>query len=289
MKEFHVMMTVFPWFQSCLPGGLKYDLNAPMADRIQLAVRAAGILLNKAKETGTNRWGSPMAADNYTPIGLLQRYMEHGTLRSDRKHWKATCMQYHVWSGVDEWSVGVMPTDKKNWDEFRTAMREYISSYERNWVDRPAAVNEEVLATVSKRDTKPDHLHYMTVLFPFFMAHTPGGIHYDMSIPLDERVDRWVIQTRILGDTAAALGVALSGGQRAEEETGSSFASNVERLCVSMNIRQIRNRWKRAMDNMQLDRTDPQWRRPDGREAKWSPEWVRFRDNLQARYSHLFA
>lgn len=282
-----MQITTFPWFQSCLPGGINYDLTAPLEQRVLKAARAAEVLLLAAKAAGTNRYGR-IGCNEYTPQGLLQRYTEHGTLRTDRKAWKDLCQRLKVWSAVPEWAVPVTADDTKNWVEFRLGIHVYLKQFE----TRKPQPELFMHPALSDEDTKPtpDQLFptyesWMQTGFPFLMSHVPGGINYDMSISRDLRVDAWIRQVRISLESTAALGVSLGGNKF--PNVGHSFYTMAGKLGTSTELRKVRAAWKKHMDKLEWDRSDELWRRADGRDQKWANEWLQFRDNFKLRYSHM--
>lgn len=133
---------------------------------------------------------------------------------------------------------------------------------------------------------KPHWEHYMKVVFPTMMAHTPGGVEYNPNIPMDARVDQWFEQFEIIETWNQALGIRVDGypsPNPAYEPRTPAF--NAVHYSVSTRLRVARRQWKRAMEVLGWECGDHLWRNPtrDDDQA-WAHEWRVFRRAAHQRY-----
>lgn len=279
-----------PLFQSHFPGGINYDLTKPMEHRIKLVAAAAFAVLYEAKELDVNHVGlASKKHKRYSAISLLQRYLEHGTFREDRKSWKTVCKAQKVWSAVEEWAVPETKDDKKLWEEFRVALKAFIVGNSIN-VNRsnkvktladvpeqePKVPNECWLRHFEKYASNPEYQHLINVQFPEWMSMTPGGQNYRMDVymTIEERVRRWEHATAELAATAVRLGVRIDGGPGVTKISPDN--QRAVRYSTATQLRVIRNGWKKVMKHLGLKYDDSMWRLPDARSGIWSVEWTEF-------------
>jgi hypothetical protein len=278
-----------PWFQSFFPTGISYDLNVPIEERVETTYNACKVFLSIAEKAGVSHVGQLGKPIRYTPVGLLQRYLEHGTFSADRKKWRALCDGLKIWSAVDEWSVGESKNDTKLWEEFRVAMKAFLlrkgnrdesmtlPNVERNEVAK-SIKKEQLFERYKELTNDPAWIHYMTVLFPEWMSHTPGGQNYRMDEYLDiqQRAIRWQNVTNRLVEAAQALRVRLDGGPGICFDDKNDGDRAVRYSCATQ-LRKMRNGWKKEMRYADLHYNDQMWRLPDARTGVWTGEWVAFR------------
>jgi hypothetical protein len=288
-----------PWFQSFFPTGVSYDLTRSVEERVEETYKACKSFLMIAEMTGVSHVGQLGKPVRYTPVGLLQRYLEHGTFSTDRKKWRALCDGMKIWSAVDEWSVGESKEDTKLWEEFRVAMKAFLlakgnrdqsltyekkTPAERNVVAKTIK-KEQMFDRYKELTSNPDWIHYMTVLFPEWMSHTPGGLNYQMDTYLDiqQRAIRWHNVTNRLVEAAQALNVRLDGGPGIcfddTKENG-----RVVRFSMAAELRKMRNGWKKEMRHADLHYNDEMWRLPDARTGVWDDEWLEFRSTVKKMF-----
>ncbi|WDS62064.1 hypothetical protein [Pseudomonas phage D6] len=279
-----------PKFQSYFPGGINYDLTKPMEHRIKLVHSMTFALLQEAKSLDVTHVGrTGKKHKRYTAISLLQRYLEHGTFREDRKAWKNICKTQKVWSAVEEWAVGETPDDKKLWEEFRVALKAFVvghanrvkqSSKMKTLADapepEPKVPNECWLRHFEKHSQNPEYLHFINVQFPEWMSLTPGGQNYRMDVydTIEERVRRWESATAELVAIAIRLGIRIDGGPGITKISPDN--QRAVRYSVATQLRKIRNGWKKVMKHLELKYDDTMWRLPNARTGVWTEEWVEF-------------
>jgi len=279
-----------PTFQSHFPGGINYDLTKPMEYRIKMVHAAAFALLYEAKELDVNHVGlAGKKHRRYSAISLLQRYLEHGTFREDRKSWKNVCKIQKVWSAVEEWAVPETKEDMRLWEEFRVALKAFIvgnsihnraSNKMKTLADapepEPKETSECLIQHLNKHKDNPDYMHFVSVRFPDWMSMTPGGQNYrmDVHMTIAERVVRWERATAELVAEAIRLGIRIDGGPGITKESASN--NRAVRYSVATQLRKIRNGWKKVMLTLDLKHDDTMWRLPNARTGVWNEEWREF-------------
>lgn len=124
---------------------------------------------------------------------------------------------------------------------------------------------------------------YMREVFPTMMSYVPGGINYDMSVSLEQRVVNWVEQQNRVRNACLTARCGIAGGSEFPitgewQETW----DRIRDLSTSGNLRKIRRKWKKTMGILGWDYRDVLWRRPeDGRDADvWANEWKAFRAEI---------
>lgn len=137
------------------------------------------------------------------------------------------------------------------------------------------------------RAQDPQWQHYMRVVFPNMMAHVPGGAVYNRDISMGSRVAEYVHEISTCLLWCRRLGINLNGSPREEPlvvnqkvlwDTGAD-------LIYSVNLRKVRNKWKRAMKQLGWDCSDKAWRRPDGRDhTLWGDDWKLFQSTFNEVY-----
>lgn len=277
-----------PWFQSHFPGGIRYALDKPMEHRIKQVHYAAFNLLAVAKSLDVNHCGlTGRKHKRYSAISLLQRYLEHGTFREDRKSWKNMCKVQKLWSAVEEWAVPETKDDMRLWEEFRVALKDFIVRNEKSAREsttvrpalldtEPEQVNECWHKHFEKHRNNPDYLHFINVRFPEWMSMTPGGQNYRMDVymTIAERVVRWERATVELVAEAIRLGIRIDGGPGTTKLTPDN--QRAVRYSVATQLRKIRNGWKKVMFKLDLKHDDSMWRLPNARSGVWTEEWREF-------------
>jgi len=118
--------------------------------------------------------------------------------------------------------------------------------------------------------------NHLTVRFPHLMGHVPGGVYYDMEHKtLTERAHDFIILADDFAKFCNNHGVSAVCGVQLEPINLETFATQ---LSYSVNLRKMRNSWKKVMRKHGWDCSDPMWRRADGRDHDiWGDEWVKFR------------
>lgn len=125
----------------------------------------------------------------------------------------------------------------------------------------------------------PQYKELMTVWFPRLLALSPTGIHYDLTVPIEERVRRWFefhrefttfcnqIQRTYVGRYCP---IPMDPFDRAVHLVGKGA------------LRNLRKRWKEEMERMGWPLCDT-WTRPDNvsDSSISAPLWYAFRDAVE--------
>uniref|UniRef100_A0AB39CCM2 Uncharacterized protein n=1 Tax=Pseudomonas phage RVTF4 TaxID=3236931 RepID=A0AB39CCM2_9VIRU len=130
----------------------------------------------------------------------------------------------------------------------------------------------------------PHWEYYMKQIFPTMISYTPGGLNYDMTKSIEERVDAWVEQQEICITWCMRLDIRTDG-YKGGFLTPDHAVPNALHYSVSSRLRKCRRQWKRTMDIVGWNYDDALWRRVDGRDQDvWAQEWRIFRQTMHNRY-----
>lgn len=143
-------------------------------------------------------------------------------------------------------------------------------------------MNDKMVEYIRGQAQNEKWAYLMKELFPWMMSFTPGGINYDLNQPVELRAIAWVDAHRKLVLECYDLGVNYIGLNR---QMNDNPVNRALELSVSGNLRKLRNEWKKVMQVLSWDHSDPLWRRPDGRDSEvWAQEWRIIRAELKKLY-----
>lgn len=147
-------------------------------------------------------------------------------------------------------------------------------------------MNDKMVEYIRTKAKDEQWAYMMKELFPWMMAHTPGGIYYNMNHPSAIRAVNWVDVHAKLTVFCELLGVNYIGLNR--PMTNDPIGRAID-LSVSTKLRSLRNQWKKIMRVLGWDHSDELWRRPDGRNPElWAAEWRVLRAELKAQHPTRF-
>lgn len=118
--------------------------------------------------------------------------------------------------------------------------------------------------------------NYMKVVFPTMMSHVPGGTNYDLTAPMEVRAAQFVWEVRTCMTYGALLHINLNGAP-IDSPKNIGVLEQANELCYSVNLRKVRNKWKKTMSALGWAHNDELWRRADGRDHElWKDHWPQF-------------
>jgi hypothetical protein len=125
---------------------------------------------------------------------------------------------------------------------------------------------------------------YLKEMFPFWMGHFPGGIHYDSTRTLEELVDELGPLTRDLINYASRHSLGPGGGLKLGKVAGAEMSGSVilHKARYGSGLRKLRNSWKISCAEAGLPSNDELWRvLPQVLGEAYVQEWKEFAEAVE--------
>ncbi|QBJ02906.1 hypothetical protein MZD04_gp380 [Pseudomonas phage Psa21] len=146
-------------------------------------------------------------------------------------------------------------------------------------------IKEHAIAKLHVMAENPEYIEYLTVKFPEWMSHSPGGLNYLPNVFPNRltRVRRWMDATIEIIRESQRLGIGLNGYPAPMPPPGSMEEPAVF-YSVAGKIRDARKGWKNHMRLLDFVPCDDLWRCEDARSGAWEKEWKEFRELVYSEY-----